>query len=335
MRLHIQNPPDTIPASAPSFAITQQQWDEALARSPDMAGLVMTMAHDDPGFIAGVGDADVLLTWTKEVRQRLPKGALPGVAPRLRIISCTSAGLDRLMPFDWLPGNVALLNNSGAHGAKAGEFGIMALLMLANHMPVFAADQHMRRWAPRFGSVLAGRTVGIVGLGAIGSAVAMRAQQFGMTVLGVRNDVAPHAHAHEVHPVSALEAVLPRCEFLVLACPLTDRTRNLLSRDRLDLLPHGAKLVNMARGPVWDQDALCDMLDAGRLGPCLTDVATPEPLPEDHRMWRTPGLTITPHMSSDDPETYNERTLDILFANLRADRAGQPMPNRVEPARGY
>lgn len=329
MRLHIQNPPDD------PFAISGRQWEAALARSPDMAGLAMTMADDDAGFAAGMGGAEVLLTGTKQAAQRLPKGALPGIAPSLRIVSCTSAGLDRLAPFDWLPDGVTLLNNSGTHADKAGEFGIMALLMLANHMPHFADNQRQARWAPRFGSVLAGRTVGVVGLGALGGAVAMRARQFGMTVLGVRGGSAPHEHADEVHPTSGLDAVLPRCEFLVLACPLTDATRNLLSRERLALLPAGAKLVNIGRGPVWDEDALCDLLDAGHLGAAVTDVAAEEPLPESHRLWRTPGLVVTPHMSSDDPGTYNDRTLDILFANLRADRAGQPMPNRVDPALGY
>ena len=329
MRLHIQNPPDE------PFAISRRQWDAALARSPDMAGLAMTMADDDAGFASGMGDAEILLAATKQVAQRLPPGALPGVAPGLRIVSCTSAGLDRLAPFNWLPDGVTLLNNSGAHADKAGEFGIMALLMLANHVPHFADNQKQGRWAPRFGSVLAGRTVGVVGLGALGGAVAMRARQFGMRVLGVSGGGAPHEHADEAHPVSNIHAVLPRCEFLLLACPLTDATRNLLSRERLLLLPRGAKVVNIARGQVWDEDAVCDLLDAGHLGAGVADVAVEEPLPEGHRMWRTPGLLVTPHMSSDDPGTYNDRTLDILFANLRADRAGQPMPNRVDPGRGY
>ena len=326
MRVHIQNPPDD-----PVFSVTPSQWQAAQDRHPDI-DTGMSMADDDAGFAAGMADAEVLLSWTKQITQRLPRGALPGAAPRLRIVACTSAGLDRLAPFDWLPDGVALLNNSGTHADKAGEYGIMALLMLANHIPAFAQSQQAGVWAPRFGSVLAGRTVGVVGLGSLGSAVAMRARQFGMRVLGVRHGGAPHPHADEVGPI---DAVLPRCEFLVLACPLTPETHGLLSRDRLMLLPPGARVVNIARGAVWDEDALCDLLDAGRLAAAVTDVAVQEPLPPNHRMWRTPGLLVTPHMSSDDPLTYNDRTLDILFANLRADRAGKPLPNRVEAARGY
>lgn len=330
MRLHIQNLADDV-----DFPIGPEQWAAALARHPDITGIAMSMASDDAGFAAGMADAEVLLTWSKEIAARLTGGALPGIAPHLQIVSVTSAGVDRLAPFGWLPDGVALLNNRGTHGAKAGEYGIMALLMLANHVPFFAEQQRERRWTARWGSVLAGRSVGVVGLGGLGSAVAMRARQFGMRVLGVRAGSAPHEHADETHAMDGLDAVLPRCEFLVLACPLTEATRGLLSRERLALLPQGAKLVNIGRGALWDEDALCDLLEAGRLGGCVTDVTVQEPLPEQHRIWRTPGLFLTPHMSSDDPATYNDRTLDILFANLRARREGRPMPNRVDPARGY
>jgi phosphoglycerate dehydrogenase-like enzyme len=91
----------------------------------------------------------------------------------------------------------------------------------------------------------------------------------------------------------------------------------------------------MGRGPLWDQDAACDLLESGHLAGCVTDVAVPEPLPPDHRLWRTRGMLVVPHVSSDDPATFNDRTLDILCENLRALRQGRPPPNRVDPARGY
>jgi glyoxylate/hydroxypyruvate reductase A len=133
----------------------------------------------------------------------------------------------------------------------------------------------------------------------------------------------------------ALDTVLPEAEFLVLACPLTPETKGLLDRRRLARLPKGAKLVNIARGAVWDQDAVCDALVAGHLDGAVTDVMVPEPMPPGHRLWSTPGMFVTPHMSADDPNTYNDNSLDILFQNLRLARQGQPMPNRVIPNRGY
>jgi phosphoglycerate dehydrogenase-like enzyme len=330
MRLHIQNPP-----GEKLFPVTRAQWDAALARNPGLPAFDVSFADDDAGFAAAIGQAEVVLTWTKEVRARFMGGGLPAMAPRLRMIACTSAGLDRLSPFDWLPDGVALINNRGTHAAKAGEFGLMALLMLATHMPHFADAQRRAQWSPRFGSVLAGRTLCVVGLGTLGGAVARHARDFGMHVIGIRSTAAPHDACAEVHATDALDTVLPRAEFLLLACPLTPATRGLIDARRLALLPKGAKVVNIARGAVWDQDAVCDLLEAGYLDGALTDVAVPEPLPPDSRLWRTPGLVVVPHVSSDDPNTYNDRTLDIMLANIRALLAGQALPNRVDPARGY
>ena len=330
MRLHIQNPP-----AEQGFRITPEQWEAARARAPGGLDLRVTIADDDEGFREAMREAEVLVTWTSEGRRRFPPGALPAMAPRLRVISFTSAGLDRLAPFDWVPEGVAVLNNSGTHGDKAGEFGIMAILMLRNGLPWFAHDARAGRWAPRFGSTLAGATLGVLGMGSLGGGIARRARQFGMRVLGVRGTARPHEHCDEAFGEDALDAVLPRLDFLAISCPLTERTRGMIGRERLALLPRGAGVVNVARGAVWDQEAACDLLDSGHLGGCVTDVAVPEPLPPEHRLWRTPGMFVTPHMSSDDPATYNDRTLDIVLENLAALCDGGPMRNRVDTTRGY
>jgi phosphoglycerate dehydrogenase-like enzyme len=330
MRIHIQNPEgDAL------FAITPAQWQAALSRHPDFAGTEASFADDEAGLRARLAGTEVLVTWTKLVGRFFPEGALPDAAPDLKVIFCTSAGVDRLAPFAWLPDGVALLNNRGTHAAKAGEFGLMALLMLANHIPTFAQDQGRQVWSPRFGSVLAGRRVVVVGLGSLGGAIAERAAQFGMRVTGVRSQAAPHAACERVVGQEALDSVLPEAEFLVLACPLTPATRGLMSRERFGLLPRGAKVFNIARGPVWDEEALCDALESGQVGAAVTDVAVKEPLPSGHRLWTTPNLLVTPHMSADDPETYNDHSLDLLFANLRAMREGRPLPQRIDTTRGY
>lgn len=330
MRIHVQNQPRD-----PDFAISEAQWRAAIARNPDMAGLDATFATEEAALAAALPEIEVLLSWVRPLRQRFPVGALPGVAPRLRIIACTSAGIDSAAPFDWLPDSVALLNNRGTHADKAGEFGIMALLMLQTRMPAFADQQRRADWKPLYASTLEGRRVVIVGVGSLGGGVARRARQFGMHVIGVRSGSEPHPDCDETHPNAALDAVLPRAEFLVLACPLTEATRGLLSRARIALLPKGARVVNIARGAVWDQEAVLDALESGHLEGCVTDVTTPEPLPPEHRLWRTPNMVVTPHVSSDDRARYNDRTLDILFDNLRALREGRPLPNRIDPARGY
>jgi len=264
------------------------------------------------------------------LRRLLP---LDGAA--LRLVFVTNAGVDGLAPFEWLPDGVTLLNNSGAHAPKAGEYIAMAVLMLAGRMPEMMTHQRAARWHPVFSAPVAGRRATIIGVGDLGAAGARTLRALGVGTVGVRTRAQPHPDFDEVVAVAELDEVLARSEFVVLACPLTEATRGLLDRRRLGLLPKGAGVVNIGRGRLLDQDALCDLLDSGQLGGAVLDVTVPEPLPADHRMWRTPNLVITPHVSCDDPTSYTALSLRILFANLRAWRRGEPLPNRVDTSRGY
>ncbi len=326
MRIHVQSLPDDA-----QFAITPAQWEAAAARAPDVsAGHIVTFGETAEEFQVAMRTAEALVAQTGAVRTLFPADA-----SRLRLIYCTSAGLDSLAPFDWLPPGAQLLNNRGTHGAKAGEYGIMALLMLANGMPGFMTAQRAGQWAPRHGSVLAGRHVVVVGLGSLGGTTATHAARLGMRVTGVRNRAEPHPDCARVVTLHDLDTVLEDAEFLVLAPPLTDATRGLLDRHRIALLPAGAGVVNIGRGALLDQDALCDALDAGRLSGAILDVFVPEPVPPGHRLWTTPNLVMTPHVSADDPATYIPLSLDIFFRNLRAFRDGMALPNRFDIARGY
>ncbi len=326
MHIHIQT------QSTPgTFPFTRAQWDAACARAPDVSGgHEVTFGTTQDEFAQAMRTAEALVS-----HKGVVKALFPAAAPHLRLIFCANAGLDGLEPFGWLPEDCVLLNNAGAHSARAGEYGIMALLMLAAGMPGFAAAQREGRWAPFHSSVLAERTAVVVGLGSLGGAVAGQAARFGMQVVGVRTRAEPHPDCVRVVAVADLDAELPGAEFLVLATPLTDATRGLLDRSRIALLPAGAGVVNVGRGALIEQDALCDALDDGRLGGAILDVFVPEPVPPGHRLWATRNLVMTPHISADDPVTYNPNSLDIFFRNLRALRDGTPMPNRFDPARGY
>lgn len=322
MRVHIQNEPGD------AFAITPAIWDAACARA-GAAGHDATFADDLGAGRAELREAEAL------VGPASIRALFPAEAPRLRVVFVTAAGLDRMAPFDWLPPAAVLLNNRGTHGAKAGEYGIMALLMLATGMPAFAADQRAERWTRRHGSVLQGRRVTVLGVGTLGGAVAAQAARFGLRVTGVRTRAEPHPSCERVAAVADLDRVLGESEFLVLAAPLTQATREVLDRRRIGLLPEGAGVVNIGRGALLDQDALCEALDAGRLGGAVLDVFVPEPVPPGHRLWTTRNLVMTPHVSADDPATYAPMSLDILLANLREMAAGRTPPNLFDPARGY
>jgi phosphoglycerate dehydrogenase-like enzyme len=251
------------------------------------------------------------------------------------LLFVTNAGLDKLAPFDWLPQGVALLNNRGTHAVKSGEFGIMAVLMLASRVPEMVTHQRAGRWQKLWGTALGGKRLTVVGLGTLGGATARHAAHFGMYVTGVRAHPAPHPDCAEVIGTDRLNDVLPRTDYLVLACPLTEATRGLIDRRRLSLLPRGGGVVNIGRGELLDQEALCDLLDGGQLSGAVLDVFSPEPIPPGHRLWSTCNLVISPHTAADDPATYNPRSLDIFLDNLRAWRDGKPLPNRFDTARGY
>ena len=324
MRIHLHNPTDD-----PLFDFSRPMWDAAASRAGEV-GHVVSVGTTEDDFAVAIAEAEALICDAGVV-----KAQFPCAAPHLKLLFVTNAGLDRLAPYNWLPTGTVLLNNRGTHAAKSGEFAIMAVLMLANRVPEMVTHQRAGRWQKLWGAVLGGRRITIVGLGTLGGATAVHAARFGMQVTGVRANPAPHPDCVRVVGTEALDDILPDTEFLVLACPLTNATRGLLDRRRLGLLPRGSGIVNIGRGELTDQDALCDLLDSGHLSGAVLDVFVPEPIPAGHRLWTTPNLIISPHTAADDPATYNPRSLDIFLDNLRAWRDGRPLPNHFDIARGY
>jgi glyoxylate/hydroxypyruvate reductase len=295
---------------------------------------------------AGV-TGDITVAWHAQPQLDALKAAQFLVAPRfdtalirehgqgLRLIHCINAGVERYMPLDWLPDGAVLTNSSGIHAAKAAEYGLMALLMLNSGMPRFADDQRACRWRPVFTTPLVGKSVVIVGTGGIGAAVAGAARTAGLRVTGISRSGAPVEGFNFVLPAGALDDVLPDADFVVLACPLTDETRGLMSSARLDRLKQGCGIVNMARGGVIDYAAAAECIASGRLSGCVADVFDPEPLPGDSFLWRAPGFIVTPHVSCDSPAGYVEAGLAIFGANVQRLLAQEDVLNEVDARLQY
>ncbi|MBS7696592.1 MULTISPECIES: NAD(P)-dependent oxidoreductase [unclassified Chelatococcus] len=327
MRIHIQNTGNFNPL----YAVDGALWTAALARNgEDAADYEVTFGKTLDDYASNIRDAELLLSHNRSIPDLFPVEA-----PKLKFVMCGNAGLDSLAPFDWLPRGVTLLTNSGTHADKAGEYAIMALLMLANGVPAFVTAQAAARWNRKTGRLLRDGRLTVVGLGALGGAAAHHGKAFGMHVTGVRTSASPHPACDRVVATGDIDSVLPETDYLVLACPLTPATRNILDRRRLALLPSNAGVVNIGRGALVDEPALCDALDAGALAGAVLDVFVEEPLPPDARIWTTPNVVITPHMSADDPTRYMANTLDVLFANLKALREGRSLPNAFDITRGY
>ena len=327
LRIHVA----ALATQAEVFWVTEARFRAACARHPEAARhLDVDWSWDLDRFEEGVRDAEILIGWRFDTRD------LARRAPRLRWIQLTGAGSEHLQPLDWLPRGVALINNSGAHGAKAAEFAGTAILMLNNAFPFYAANQRRRHWREKFTSAIDGKTVLVIGLGGMGGGVARWVKQrLALRVVGVRRSGRPHRYADRVVATAEIDQVLPEADFVVVAVPLTAETEGLLDRRRLERLKPGAGLVNLGRARVVDYPALADLLESGHLSGAVLDVFDPEPLPAASPLWSTPNLLIVPHCSSDDTETYIPRTLDLFFANLERYLKGRPLKNRISPRKQY
>lgn len=326
VRLHVKNNR----AGEPVFRITEQRLAEAAARWPGVAARVDTLVDFDlDRFDESMATAHALVTWD------LPTAGLARRAPALRWIHVIGAGVEHLRPLDWLPAGVTLTNNRGVHAEKTAESALMALLMLNNRIPAYATDQRAHRWDPVFTTPAAGKTVAVVGVGAMGHAAARAFKRAGLRVLGVRRGGRPRRYVDRMTGPDRLHEVLAEADFVHVATPLTEETRNLIDGAAMDAMKPGAGLVNFGRGPVVDVDALVVRLRCGRLGGAVLDVHDPEPLPAGSPLWDVPNLILTPHVSSDDDISYIPKTLDLVFDNLGRLLAGRPLRNRVRPTLGY
>ncbi|MCS6779829.1 MAG: D-2-hydroxyacid dehydrogenase [Geminicoccaceae bacterium] len=272
---------------------------------------------------AVIGEVEVL------VISGLWRDALLERAPRLRFVQSISAGTDQYDKAALRARGIRLASAAGVNARAVAEHAMALVLALTRLLPEAVRNQDRRVWRGMIGELdrreqeLAGKTLLLVGLGRIGARIAALAQAFGMRVVAVRRDpAAGAAGAEEVHGLAALDRLLPEADLLVLACPLTPETENLIDARRLALLKPGALFVNVARGRCVVEEALLDALRSGRIAAAAIDVAREEPLPADSPLWTAPNLLITPH-SAGETRAYEDRVLDLLLENLDRLRRGE------------
>ncbi|MFW5911225.1 MAG: D-2-hydroxyacid dehydrogenase [Halolamina sp.] len=249
-------------------------------------------------------------------------------AENLDLFACSYAGTGHL-PMEALEeAGVAVTNASGVHGPNISEYVIGALVSLARDFPRAARQQAERHWQSYDSRELQGSTVTVVGMGAIGHAIVERLEPFGVDTIGVRYSPEKGGPTDEVLGFDEIHDALRRTDALVLACPLTDATAELIDSEAFRTLPPHAHLVNIARGGVVDTDALVGALRSNAIGAAFLDVTEPEPLPADHPLWGFDNVRITPHNAGHTPE-YFERLADIVAANYVALEEGGDIENRV------
>jgi phosphoglycerate dehydrogenase-like enzyme len=311
------------------FHLTEARWRAAAARHRALAKrLRVTIGWDGDIIDKALETADVM------INSNPPRKELRSRAPRLKWIQTTGAGIDGLLPLDWLPGDIALTNNRWAHGAKAENSCAMAISLLNARLPQLMSSQRNHAWQPVYTTPVAGKTAVVIGFGDLGQAAGRAAKKLGARVIAVTRSGKAARPADAAYPVSRIDHVLPMADFVIVTAPLTPQTRNLLDRGRLDLLKPEAGLVNIGRSSVVDYDALREKLAQGTLAGAVLDVFQPEPLPADSPLWDTPNLVITPHVSCDDPR-YADRLLDFWFENFGRFLAGKRLKNLVDRKLGY
>jgi len=265
---------------------------------------------------------------------------LPDLAPQLRWIQASSSGIGPLVAkhryHERMPETV-ITRASGIHAQPLSEFCLMVMMMHARRHDLMAAQQLERRWERFAGTDLRGRTVAIVGLGAIGSELARLSSALGMRVVGVgrtpTRERYPDAVLDAYHPVGMLDAVLPEAEYLVLVVPHTPGTEQLIGAPQLARLPRGAVLINIGRGALVDEPALIASLQSGHLGGAALDVFAEEPLPADSPLWTMPNVLVSPHSASTS-DRENERLVELFVENLGRWGRGEEMVNVLEKVVG-
>jgi phosphoglycerate dehydrogenase-like enzyme len=251
----------------------------------------------------------------------------------LKWVHIHSAGADRPVYVELRERGVTVTSSSGANAEVVAATALAGLLALARRFPQLMAAQRTHSWAPLLAGELprdlAGQTVVLVGWGPIGQRIGALLRLLGMKLVVVRNQSTPAQDGAEMVTFDDFTQILPRADWLLLACPLTDKTRRLVDAQALAKLPRGAGLINVARGEVVVEPGVIAALQSGQLGSAFLDVFAHEPLAADSPLWDLPNVIVTPHSAGHSDGNY-QRVIDLFLDNLRRWCAGEPLVNAIK-----
>ena len=314
-------------------AVLAEPDDTSLRLLEGRSGVRFAVGQDAAALAADVPEAEAILYCTggrerlEEAFQRLP---------RLRWIHSRWAGLDAIMFPALADSPVQLTNSRGVFSRTLAEFTIGAVLHFAKDFGRMRRQQAERRWEPFLVDEVHGRTLGILGFGDIGRAIAQRAKAMGMWILAMRRASAPEDPlVDEGFAGPQRLELIARSDYVALALPLTPETRGLFAAAEIAAMKRSAVLINVGRGPTVDEPALVAALQAGRLRGAALDVFVEEPLPETSPLWSLENVLLSPH-TADRTATWLDEAMAVFLENLRRFRAGEPLLNVIDDKRrGY
>ena len=253
------------------------------------------------------------------------------VSPDTAWVHIMGTGVDAY-PLDLLAGRL-ITCSKGATATPIAEWVLAMILAQAKRLPDSWVQQPPAHWYSAELDALEGKTLGIIGFGEIGQAIAKRALAFEMNVLASVRQFRPSPMAG-VELVESIDALIPRADHLVLALPATAASRDLINAKRLAMMKHGSHLINISRAALLDHSALREVLDSGQIARASLDVVEPEPLPSGHWLYQHPKVNLSPHISWNAPLSY-QRMLDPFLTNLRCWIADKPLHGVVDTVAGY
>ncbi len=283
----------------------------------------------------GLEDCDIAFTW-------ILNAAELASAKKLRWVHSSAVAVETFCLPEMFARGILVSNSRGIQAAPIAEHVMAVLLALAKQLPFVLNRQRKRQWAQneftgdRLPWLLEGRTLGLIGVGTIGSEIAQRAAAFGMKVIAMRRraDRGGVLGVTEMLAPSELDVLLARSDAIVIAAPLTIKTENLLGAHELAQMKQGAVLINVGRARIIDHAALANALRSGHLGGASLDVFPREPLPSNDALWTAPNVILTPHTSGFRHGHWDD-VINLFAENLKRYEAGEPIKFRVEPELGY
>ncbi len=308
--------------------------ERVLAQLHEVESASVTISKTAEGLGAALAEARVMFSWggnRAEVKKVLEGG------PKLEWIHSRSAGLDSMLFPELVESPLPLTNGSGVFSQSLGEFVIAGALYFAKDMPRMLKSKSERHWDVFELAELSTQTMGIVGHGDIGRAAAKRAKAFGMRVLALRRDTAWRAGDEDVDKVYAtadLHEMLPECDYVVAAAPLTPQTKHMLSSPEFAKMKRSAVVINVGRGPVIDEAALAAALTDGTVRGAALDVFEVEPLPESSPLWGMDNVFISAH-TADHTFTWLNDAVVFFREQLERFRKGEALKNVVDKRAGY
>jgi D-2-hydroxyacid dehydrogenase (NADP+) len=307
-----------------SMPLSAEQMEQLKRVRPDLEiETVKSFSEADP-------QAEALLTYGWDVTE-----ATLDLYPNLKWIQGMSAGVDPFPLAKLAKRDILLTNVRGAHAIQMSEHVMWSILNLFRQGRQVMRQQEEKVWSAKVRvDEIYGKTVCIVGAGTIGAAVAERCRAFGMKVMGITRSGESNPLYDQVGSVEELQSLFEKSDVIVAILPLTQDTKNFFNTERFSLMKNGAYFVNVARGPVVDEEALLQALNSGKLRGAALDVFVKEPLTESSPFWDMENVLITPHIGGRS-SGYTKRMFDVLVKNIKAYPNRNEMINHIQFDRGY